>query len=52
MKFPLANLLFPLCFSPCKPKIIYGNPANLDNGIHALPRLSGAEEEQEEGAAV
>ena len=26
--------------------------ANLDNGIRALPRFSGAEEEQEEGAAL
>lgn len=26
--------------------------AYLDNGIHALPRFSGAEEAQEEGAAL
>ena len=29
--------------------IVVGNHANLDNGIRALPRFSGAEEEQEEG---
>ena len=35
-----------------KPNIIIVNPANLDNGIRALPRFSGAEGEQEEGAAL
>jgi len=30
-------------------KIFIGKPTNLDNGIRALPRFSGAEEEQEEG---
>ena len=29
--------------------IVVGNHANLDNGIRALPRFSGAEEAQEEG---
>jgi len=45
------NILFPLSF-PCRAhKITDGSPANLDNGIRALPRLIRAEEEQEEGAA-
>ena len=44
--------LFALLFASVTYKITGGNPAYLDNGIRALPRLSGAEEEQEEGAAV
>ena len=44
--------LFPLLLTSEPITIIDGTRANLDNGIRALPRLSGAEEEQEEGAAV
>ena len=46
------KILFPLLFSVFSTTIIVGTHANLDNGIRALPRLSGAEEEQEVGAAV
>ena len=43
--FPLPEILQPF-------KILNGSHANLDNGIRALPRFSGAEEEMEEGAAL
>ena len=43
--FPLSSILQPN-------KILSGTPANLDNGIRALPRFSGAGEEQEEGAVL
>ena len=46
----LFPVLFPLSFAREPLKILGGTPANLDNGIRALPRLSGAEEEKEEGA--
>lgn len=46
----LFPLLFPLSFAREPLKILSGTPANLDNGIRALPRLSRAEEGQEEGA--
>ena len=46
----LFPALFPLLFTSVPITIISGNHANLDNGIRALPRLSGAEEAQEEGA--
>ena len=47
----LFPLLFPLPFAREPLKILSGSPANLDNGIRALPRLVRAEEGQEEGAA-
>ena len=50
-KHKKINILFPLSFLFGPHKIIGGNPANLDNGIRALPRLVRAEEGQEEGAA-
>ena len=52
MKKILFPVLFPFTSAILFPKIISGNPADLDKGIRALPRFSGAEEEQEEGAAL
>jgi len=53
MKHPKAKIFLLLFTNPVsQPKIIIGNPAYLDNGIRALPRYSGAVEEQEEGAAL
>lgn len=52
MKHFIPNYLFPLSFSSISSTIIDGNPANLDNGIRALPRCTEAEEEQEEGAVI
>ncbi len=46
----LFPVLFPLSFALLPTTITGGTHANLDNGIRALPRLSGAEEEKEEGA--
>ena len=48
----LEFILFPFTFPPSPSTITDGAPANLDKGIRALPRFSGAEEEQEEGAAL
>ena len=50
MGFPLCYPLFSLSFKRFPTIIIGGSTAYLDNGIRALPRLSGAEEAQEEGA--
>ena len=47
----LFPVLFPLLYSSLPSIITDGNHAYLDNGIRALPRFSGAEEEKEEGAA-
>ena len=52
MKNPAETFLFPFTSAILFPTIIDGTPANLDKGIRALPRFSGAEEEQEEGAAL
>ena len=50
----MRKILFPVLFaftlSPASTTIVVGNHANLDNGIRALPRFSGAREEKEEGA--
>lgn len=52
-KFFMKKILFPGLFAFTSAggftTIVVGNHANLDNGIRALPRFSGAEEEQEEG---
>ena len=50
MKKILFPVLFPLSFAQPSTTITSGTRANLDNGIRALPRFSGAEEGQEEGA--
>lgn len=50
MKKILFPVLFPLSFAQPSTTITSGNHAYLDNGIRALPRLSEAEEEKEEGA--
>ena len=46
----LYDHLFSLSFKFFPTIIIGGSTAYLDNSIRALPRLSGAEEAQEEGA--
>ena len=43
--FPLSSILQPSTITD-------GTHANLDNGIRALLRFSGAEEGQEEGAVL
>ena len=45
------RILFPFTNPVSHLTITNGTRANLDNGIRALPRLSEAEEGQEEGAA-
>ena len=52
MKYLSKTFLFPFTSAILFPTIIGGTPADLDKGIRALPRFSGAEEEQEEGAAL
>ena len=49
MKKLMSFSLFAFTLAGVFTTIVVGNHANLDNGIRALPRFSGAEEEQEEG---
>ncbi len=49
MKKLMFFSLFAFTLAGVFTRIVVGNHANLDNGIRALPRFSGAEEEQEEG---
>ena len=50
MKYLSETFLFPFTSAILFPTIIGGTPADLDKGIRALPRFSGAEEEKKEGA--